>query len=41
VAEDAAAERIEREGRPLAPEEIDAILDAAVAFAEAGVETLP
>ena len=41
VAEEAAAERIEQEGRPLAPEEIDAILDAAVGFAEAGVETLP
>ena len=41
VAEDAAAERMERVGRPLTPEEIDAILDAAVAFAEAGVETLP
>ena len=40
VAEDAAAERMERVGRPLTPEEIDAILDAAVAFAEAGVETL-
>ena len=41
VAEEAAAERIEREGRPLSPEEVDAILDAAVGFAEAGVETLP
>ena len=41
VAEEAAAERIEQEGRPLAPEEIDSILDAAVGFAEAGVETLP
>ena len=41
MAEDAAAERIEREGRPLTPEEIDAILDAAVGFAEAGVATLP
>jgi len=41
VAEDAAAEKIEREGRALDPEEIDAILDAAVAFAEAGIATLP
>jgi AcrR family transcriptional regulator len=41
VAEDAAAERMERVGRPLTAEEIDAILDAAVAFAEAGMETLP
>ena len=41
VAEDAAAERMERVGRPLTAEEIDAILDAAVAFAEAGVATLP
>jgi AcrR family transcriptional regulator len=41
VAEDAAAERIERDGGPLEPEEIDAILDAAVAFAEAGLAALP
>ncbi len=41
VAEDAAAERIERDGGALEPEEIDAILDAAVAFAEAGLAALP
>jgi AcrR family transcriptional regulator len=41
VAEDAAAERIEHDGRPLADEEVDAILDAAVAFAEAGLAALP
>ena len=40
VAEDAAAERIERDGGALEPEEIDAILDAAVAFAEAGLAAL-
>jgi len=41
VAEDAAAQRIELDGGPLTPEEIDAILDAAVDFAEAGLATQP
>ena len=41
VAEDAAAERMEEDGRALEDAEIDAILDAAVAFAEAGLAALP
>ena len=41
VAEDAAAQRIELDSGPLTPEEIDAILDAAVDFAEAGLATQP
>jgi hypothetical protein len=41
VAEDTAAGRSARDGRALEPAEVDAILDAAVAFAEAGLATLP
>ena len=41
VAEDAAAERIADGGGALEPHEVDAILDAAVAFAEAGLAALP
>ncbi len=40
VVEDAAAERMEATGRALAPAEIDALLDRAVAFAGAGIAAL-
>jgi len=40
VAEDAAAQRMERDGRALAPAEIDAVVDDAIAFAEGGLAAL-
>jgi len=40
VAEDDAVARMERDDRPLSPEEIDRLLDAAVAFAGAGMAAL-
>jgi AcrR family transcriptional regulator len=40
VAEDTAAARMEQGGRALSEEEIDAVLDAAIAYTEAGVAAL-
>ena len=40
VAEDPAAAGMEQGGRALTPEEVDALLDAAVAFTEAGIAAL-
>ena len=40
IAEDTAAARMEAGGRPLTPAEIDALLDDAVAFVEAGMAAL-
>jgi hypothetical protein len=40
VAEDVAAARMERDGRALGPDEIDAFVDDAIAFAEGGLAAL-
>jgi len=40
VAEDVAAARMERDGRALGPDEIDAFVDDAIAFAEGGMAAL-
>lgn len=40
IAEETAAARMEHEGRALAGPEVDALLDGAVAFAEAGIATV-
>jgi hypothetical protein len=40
VAEDTAATRMGEDARPLSDEEIDAVLDAAIAYTEAGVAAL-
>jgi hypothetical protein len=40
VAEDTAATRMEQGGRAPSPEEVDALLDAAIAYTEAGIAAL-
>ena len=40
VAEDAAAARMDEHGRALSAEEVDALIDDAFVFAEAGIEAL-